>query len=109
MAEIYKIVVSSDTNLQLEEGYNLTTSPRHALELLREQGTESALVDGGGKLNASFLREGLVHEIHLIIEPVMIGKGLPIIAPDAFEVRTSLISVEEIHKEEVLLKYKVEK
>jgi riboflavin biosynthesis pyrimidine reductase len=54
-----------------------------ALEILnRELGVKRLLVEGGGTTNGSFLRAGLIDEIHLILCPAVDGtKG----APSAFD------------------------
>jgi riboflavin biosynthesis pyrimidine reductase len=53
------------------------------LEILsRELGVKRLLVEGGGTTNGSFLRAGLIDEIHLILNPAVDGtKG----APSAFD------------------------
>jgi riboflavin biosynthesis pyrimidine reductase len=54
-----------------------------ALEILnRELGVKRLLVEGGGTTNGSFLRAGLIDEIHLILNPAIDGtRG----APSAFD------------------------
>ncbi len=54
-----------------------------ALDILnRELGVKRLLVEGGGITNGSFLRAGLIDEIHLILNPAVDGtKG----APSAFD------------------------
>lgn len=46
---------------------------RRALEKLARLGLSELLVEGGGKLAASFLREGLVDEMHWFLAPKLIG------------------------------------
>lgn len=43
------------------------------LECLWEQGVRSLLLEGGGRLNALFLDEGLVDEVFLTLCPVLLG------------------------------------
>jgi len=54
-----------------------------ALDILnRELGVKRLLIEGGGTTNGSFLRAGLIDEIHLILNPAVDGtKG----APSAFD------------------------
>jgi len=50
--------------------------------LNRELGVKRLLIEGGGTTNGSFLRAGLIDEIHLILNPAVDGtKG----APSAFD------------------------
>jgi riboflavin biosynthesis pyrimidine reductase len=54
-----------------------------ALDILtKELGVKRVLIEGGGTTNGSFLRAGLIDEIHLILNPAVDGtKG----APSAFD------------------------
>src|SRR5215469_13923461 len=54
-----------------------------ALDILnRELGIKRLLVEGGGTTNGSFLRAGLIDEVHLVLNPTIDGtKG----APSAFD------------------------
>ena len=50
------------------------------LQALGSMGLTRLLVEGGGELNASFLRDGLVNRVHLYVAPTLLGgqetKGL---------------------------------
>ena len=50
------------------------------LQALGSMGLTSLLIEGGGELNASFLRDGLVNRVHLYVAPTLLGgqetKGL---------------------------------
>lgn len=46
---------------------------RELLCRLHERGVERLLLEGGGELNWSFLRDGLVDELYLTIAPVLLG------------------------------------
>lgn len=43
------------------------------LERLRNRGVERLLVEGGGELNWSLVRDGLVDELHVTIAPALLG------------------------------------
>ena len=66
-----------------------------------------AFLAGGGMLNASFMREGLVNEIYLDVEPLIFGKGIQIIAPSEFEYELELLEVKKLNKDTVQLRYLV--
>lgn len=74
---------------------------------LEERGISSVLCEGGGELNRSLLREGLVDRIHQVVMPVVLDSG----APNLFEgpdppARLRLRSV--LHQDEyVWLEYEV--
>jgi diaminohydroxyphosphoribosylaminopyrimidine deaminase/5-amino-6-(5-phosphoribosylamino)uracil reductase len=51
------------------------------LSLLAQRGVTEILVEGGGVLAASLLREGLVDEVHWFVAPRLIGgDGRPALA-----------------------------
>ncbi len=48
-------------------------SIRRCLRELGKRGVTSLLVEGGGELNAGFLREGLVNQVYLYVAPTLLG------------------------------------
>jgi len=46
---------------------------RDVLEVLAARGARRVLVEGGGTLNFSFFREGLVDEIYITVTPMILG------------------------------------
>ena len=96
---VKKIIVSSNPNYSLVDGYELVSSLLEALSLLDNLGIRHALVDGGSQLNRSFLLASLVDEIRLPLEPV--------VAPTDLDIELKLLSVDKWPGEELSLKYKV--
>jgi dihydrofolate reductase len=80
--------------------------PIEVLKIVEERGYRKAMV-GGGVTAASFIKEGLVDELFLDIEPVIIGRGIPVFSSKKFERRLKLIGLKRISKDEVRLHYKV--
>lgn len=107
LKDIPKVVVSSDSGYEVIEGYRHATSPQGAMKLLESLGHHAAALVGGRQLNASFLAAGLVDEIIIDIEPVVIGRGVPLLNQTELEVRTNLVSVERVNDGELLIRYKV--
>lgn len=104
---VEKVVVSRDQNFKLEEGYILANSPQDALAKLSKKGFERVLVTGGANLNSAFVKNNLLDEIILNIESVFVGKGIPLFAPQDFELETKLVSVDKSKSGIVTLKYNV--
>jgi riboflavin-specific deaminase-like protein len=48
----------------------------HLLEMLGRSGISSLLVEGGGKVLTSFLREGSVQRLVCFVAPILLGKGV---------------------------------
>lgn len=104
-----KTVVVSKNKFQIHNSkfIFLAKSPKEAIEILKKQGFKTIMVCGGGKLNASFMKEKLIDEIYLDIEPVLFGKGIKLFSEIDFEVKLKLIEIKKLSKNEVQLHYKV--
>ena len=75
-------------------------NPIAALRRMKQEGFDEVLVGGRSKLNAAFLKEGLVDEIYLDVEPHILGKGKPLFFPHAATVshipqRISVLLIEK--------------
>ncbi len=51
--------------------------PNELLARLKKEGHESVVVAGGSSVYSIFIREGLITDYFLTIEPVLFGKGVP--------------------------------
>jgi len=87
----------------------IANSCQSALDILIKQGFKKALIAGGSKLNASFLKEGLIDEIYLDVEPKLLDKGIKLFADADFEADLELIDTKKLSKNEIQLHYKVKK
>lgn len=105
--EAYKIVVSDNPAYPLDPGYELASSPEEALNLLAKAGFEKALLGGGSTNNASFARAGLIDEVILNIEPVVVGKGIPVFKPEDFQLSLELLATKKIEPGILQLHYQV--
>lgn len=84
--------------------------PRAALSILAKKGYKEALVCGGGILNSAFLKEGLINEMYIDIEPLILGRGIPLFADGNFQPRLKLLGVKTLtNNQTVQLHYKVVK
>jgi dihydrofolate reductase len=104
---LYRIVVSHDASLHLETGWNVATSPQAAVAQLKAAGHEQALLGGGGTLNTSFVQDGLVDEIVIFMESVVVGKGIPVFSTDVLDLRLDLVDLTRVDNELAQLRYTV--
>jgi len=104
---VEKIIISQDQSFKLDEGYILANSPQDALAKLSEKGFDRALITGGANINSAFAKEKLLDEIILNVEPVFVGKGIPLFAPQDFEIKAKLISTDRAESGIVSLKYEI--
>ena len=83
--------------------------PKELLTQLEKRGfTEVALV-GGGTINAMFLREKLIDDIYLSIEPYIFGAGLGVFSEAPADVNLELVEVSKLSEQVVLLHYRIKK
>jgi dihydrofolate reductase len=103
------IVLTTNPEL-LSEKSNVIISnkkPRDILKLLENRGMDTAFLAGGSKINASFIKENLIDEIYITIEPLVFGHGIPLFSPAQFEKNLKLIETILISKNEIQLHYKI--
>ena len=101
-----KLVVVAEKDFQtLSANHLVAHSPKEALKIL--SGFEQVVVAGGGSLNASFVEENLVDEIYLDIEPIILGKGIPLFRDKGFERKLKLLEQKKITDNEIQLHYQV--
>lgn len=70
-------------------------SPKEAVAELAARGAATALLAGGPTVNAAFVRERLVDEVVLALEPVLVADGLPLLVGDAPDLRLDLLAVDD--------------
>lgn len=82
-------------------------SPRQLVDRLIDHHKRMLLV-GGSKIYSAFMKEGLINEIYLTIEPVVFGRGKNLFADDSFDADLNLVSIEKLNRKgTLLLRYKV--
>jgi dihydrofolate reductase len=80
--------------------------PREVIQMLEGMGFKKAVVTGG-RLSASFMKEGLVDEVWIDLMPRIFGKGIALFSGD-FDTNVELLSA-NTSGNEVQLRYKVVK
>lgn len=105
--EAVKKIIISRSNLKLIKGFELANSPEEALTKLKEYGYKEAIVTGGSTINSAFAKASLIDEVIFDVNPSILGEGIPIFAPDSFELSMELIGVERVGNNLVELHYKV--
>lgn len=104
-----KIIVSKNANFNLEENFELVSSPEDALKKLKNESFKTALVAGGSTLNTSFANNGLLDEIILNVNSVILGQGIPLFSSEDFTLKLELLGTKNITKDIIQLHYKVVK
>ena len=92
-----------------ESALFLDKSPEEVLKVIEERGFDTAFVIGGGALNSAFMKEGLIDEIYLDVEPLVFAKGIPVFREADFEYWLELIEVKKLNHDTIQLHYRVKK
>jgi dihydrofolate reductase len=110
MWELEKIVVSRKAGFDPGPGFEVVDSPESALALLEERGATQATLAGGSVLNSAFVQAGLVDEVILNIEAVIVGEGITLLAPGTADLRLAgSPDFKRVSERIVQLRYGVEK
>ncbi|MEM3211754.1 MAG: dihydrofolate reductase [Candidatus Micrarchaeaceae archaeon] len=83
-------------------------SPRQVLKMLEQKGFSEALVIGGGHVNASFIKQGVVDELILDVEPQLVTKGIRLFEGKDFEKGLKLVDARRVSPEEARLVFRFE-
>ena len=75
---------------------------------LRAQPGKDIWMMGGGEITAAFLDEGEIDEFSIHVIPVLIGEGIPLIAPRHRNIQLALLSTKKFPDGVVHLNYRVD-
>ena len=89
-------------------GVHFVTEPIRAfVERLRVQPGKDVWIMGGGEIIAAFLDEGAIDELVLSIVPILIGDGLPLLAPQHRAVPLRVLDVRSFPDGVIQLRYEI--
>lgn len=83
------------------------TSPTEAISKLLSRGATEALLLGGSHAASSFLTAGLISEVRIDVEPIILGSGTKMFLPGIPTTLLQLISSEPGGHGRTTLRYKV--
>ncbi len=85
----------------------IKASPKDISSMLNKRGFETVILGGGATVNGSFLKENLIDEIWLTVEPKIFGEGLPLFNGADVNLCLELISMEKIDDNVLQVRYKI--
>lgn len=106
LRDVVKVIISHFP-LELKEDFMLANSPEGALNILDGKGFKEVIITGGATINSEFAKRGLIDEVILDVNPVILGKGIPVFSPEDFEMGLELLKTEKVNKDIIELRYKV--
>ena len=84
-------------------------TPKEVLALAVKKGFDRLLIIGGGHINGSFLKEGLIDEIILDVHPMIMAKGIHLFESDFPYQNLELISHKRMNDQIVQIQWKVKR
>lgn len=81
--------------------------PAELLKELAGRGFTSAIIGGGATVNGLFLKENLLDEIWLTVEPRLFGEGLSLFQNVDVNLALELLEIKQLDKNVVQLRYKI--
>lgn len=82
-------------------------NPKELLEDLEKRNFFEAIIGGGATINGLFLKENLVDEIWLTVEPKIFGEGLNLFRGVEADLNLELLETVQLDKNVIQLKYKI--
>lgn len=105
LKEVFVVVVSHQEVEMVDPLHQVAHTPQEALQLLKDY--PEVIIGGGGNINSEFLKEKLVDEMYLDIEPKLIGKGIRLFENLDLDFNLVLLDTKAISPNVVQLHYKV--
>ncbi len=81
----------------------LDATPQQLLSLYEKKGYSQMLVVGGPHIATAFLKEELIDELWLTIEPKIFGIGINIVANEKLDVHLQLLSCKQVNDNGTLI------
>lgn len=99
-----------DTSKNIAGSLEFTnTQPKELIKELESRGFGSIILGGGATINGLFLKENLIDEIWLTIEPKIFGTGLDLFRGVDVNLDLGLIEVKNLDENVIQVRYKVKK
>ena len=103
----HKIVLSSRDIDFTDSGWQHAKSPSEALEILKHAGIDEAIIGGGCAVCHSFMREHLIDDIVIDLQPVVFGLGTPVFGDVLDMTQLKLIDSRPLNENALRIRYQV--
>ncbi len=101
------VVFTLEKNPKAKENVKwVTGEPKNVLAELEKMGYKSAILGGGAYLNSLFLKQQLIDEMIITIEPKIFGQGLSLFA-QAFDINLKLKEIQKLNSNSFFVHYQL--
>lgn len=83
--------------------------PQELLKDLERRGYTTVILGGGATINGLFLKENLIDEIWLTVEPKIFGSGLALFSNADVNLNLELLEIKQLDKNVLQIRYRVKK
>lgn len=103
--DTYVVTKNSALKIKSPDTYLLTDNLKDVVTDLKRKTKKDIWLVGGGKLNTTFINEGLLDKMVISIIPKIIGEGLPLFADKPKETNWKLVNTKSFNTGVVNLTY----
>lgn len=103
------VIVVSQQNFPDTEDIVFVKDAQEALRVAEDKGFPEVLVTGGSLINGLFLKENVVDEVYVDIEPFLFGQGIPLFSAQENDFALELLESKPFGKSGLQLHYSVKK
>ena len=108
--EYYVFTTQKNITKKASNIFFTSENPKDFVDRMEKSGkVEQIMIAGGAKLNISFLKNNLIDEIYLDVEPIILGNGISLFAPEHLEIKLKLLEIKTLRKDLLQLHYKIAK
>ncbi len=101
-------IVLSTRDIEISgTGWQHAKSPSEALEILKSVGVKEAIVGGGRAVAHAFMREQLIDNVVVDLQPVVFGVGTPMFGEELELVNLRLLETHPLNEGALRLRYQV--
>ena len=105
LSKIPIIVVSRAEQISYPKNVIVASSPTQAMEIVKDLGYSRAFLSGGPTLNTAFAKAGLIDEIILNYNPIILGKGIQLFTDADFELNLKLVETKVLSGDILRVRY----
>ena len=109
LSGLHIILTSQETLDTKHPKIVIAHTPSQALEIANSHKLKEVVIMGGSHTFGSYMKENLVDEIYMDLEPLAFGEGMPIFMAGDFETKLELIDTKPLSSQTIQLHYLVKK
>jgi dihydrofolate reductase len=106
LKERLNVVFAKEKKEKIENVMWVSGKVKPVLNKLEKLGYKSAVLGGGAFLNTLFLKEKLIDEMYISINPKIFGKGISLFSED-FDIDLKLVDIKKLNKDSFIVRYKI--